>query len=116
MDKKIVLQKVVEACLDRKAENGTVLDMESVSPMTDYFVICEGTNERQVQAIARAVKSSADETGIDVKRMEGFEQGRWILVDLDYVVCHIFHKEERGYYNLERLWGDATAFPFEEVN
>lgn len=108
MDKKEILQTVYDACEDRQADNIVVLDMEGITPIADYFLICEASNERQVQAISRAIKNALDEHGIEIKRMEGFDQARWILLDLDYVVCHIFHKEERGYYNLERLWGDAT--------
>jgi len=102
-----LLEKVVEACEDRKAEQCTVLNMQSLTPVADYYVICHGNNERQVQAIARSVKNALDEKGIDVQRMEGFEQARWVLIDAGGIICHIFHKDERGYYNLERLWGDA---------
>lgn len=102
-----LLQTVTDACEDRKAENCVVLDMKQLTPVADYYVICNGTNERQVQAIAKAVKDEIEEEGFLVKRMEGYEQARWILLDLGDVVCHVFHKEDRGYYNLERLWGDA---------
>ena len=102
-----LLETVVEACEDRKAEECVVLNMQDLTPVADYYVICHGSNERQVQAIARSVKNALDEKGIDVKRMEGFEQARWILIDAVGVICHIFHKDERSYYNLERLWGDA---------
>jgi len=102
-----LLETVVEACEDRKAEGCTVLDMRNLTPVADYYVICHGNNERQVQAIARSVKNVLDEQGIDVKRMEGFEQARWILIDANGIICHVFHKDERDYYNLERLWGDA---------
>src|SRR5699024_5807773 len=71
-------------------------------------IFCEGNTERQVQAIARSIKDVVEEKGLaSVKRMEGFEQARWILVDIGDIVCHIFHKDERSHYNLERLWGDA---------
>lgn len=105
---KELLSDVVEACEDKKAEEIIALDMETVSIIADYFVICHAPSERQVQAIARAVKEVAEEHGIEVKRLEGFDQARWILVDLNGIVCHVFHEEERSYYNLERLWGDAN--------
>ncbi|GGJ83582.1 ribosomal silencing factor RsfS [Lentibacillus kapialis] len=108
MDSKERVQLIAKACDDKRADDIVALDMQEVSLVADYFLICHGSNERQVQAIARAIKESMDEADIHVKRMEGFEQARWILVDLDDVVCHIFHKDERNYYNLERLWGDAT--------
>jgi|SRR5699024_437348 len=103
-----LLESVVTACEDRKAEQCTVLNVRDVTPVADYYVICHGNNERQVQAIARAVKNTLEEQGIDLQRIEGFEQARWILIDAGNIVCHIFHKDERNYYNLERLWGDAN--------
>lgn len=107
MKVKEILQTVVEACEDRKAENCVVLNMEQLTPVADYYVICHGNNERQVQAIARSVKESLEEQGTHVKRVEGLEQARWVLIDVEGIICHIFHKDERSYYNLERLWGDA---------
>lgn len=107
MDVKAMLNLAAKACDDKRAEDIVALDMEHISLIADYFLICHGNNERQVQAIARDVKETMEENGISIKRMEGFEQARWILVDIGDIVCHIFHKDERTYYNLERLWGDA---------
>ncbi|WP_058307319.1 ribosome silencing factor [Gracilibacillus massiliensis] len=107
MESKQLVDLVAKACDDKRAEDIVILDMNEVSLIAEYFLICEGTNERQVQAIAREVKVLADKQDINVKRMEGFDQARWILVDLGDVVCHIFHRDERNYYNLEKLWGDA---------
>lgn len=111
---KEVLHTVVEACEDRKAENCIVLNMKELTPIADYFVICHGNNERQVQAIARSVKESLEEKGHHIKRIEGLEQARWVLLDVNDIICHIFHKDERSYYNLERLWGDATQVTVED--
>ena len=108
MNVKQILQTVIEACEDRKAENCVALNMESLTPVADYFVICHGNNERQVQAIARSIKESLEEKGLHVKRIEGFEHARWVLIDVGDIICHIFHRDERAYYNLERLWGDAV--------
>lgn len=110
-----LLKIVVEACEERKAENCVVLNMESLSPMADYFVICHGNSERQVHGIARAIKDAAEEANIEVTRIEGLEQSRWILIDLGDIICHVFHKDERAYYNLERLWGDASEMPLSEI-
>ncbi|WP_186576470.1 ribosome silencing factor [Aquibacillus kalidii] len=109
MDSKQLVQLTAKACDDKRGQDIVILDMKDVSLISDYFVICEGTNERQVQAIAREIKEQAQEKDIHIKRLEGFEQARWILVDLGDVVCHVFHKDERNYYNLERLWGDAPS-------
>ncbi|WP_188453952.1 ribosome silencing factor [Virgibacillus oceani] len=103
-----IIETIAEACDDKRAEDIIALDMKEVSLVADYFLICHGSNERQVQAIARAIKDAVEENGIAIKRLEGFEQARWVLVDAGDVVCHVFHKDERSYYNLERLWGDAS--------
>ncbi|MBR3120204.1 MULTISPECIES: ribosome silencing factor [Oceanobacillus] len=108
MKNKEIIDLIAEACDDKRAEDIIALDMNQVSLVADYFLICHGNNERQVQAIARGIKDVMDENGIQVKRIEGFESARWILVDVGDIVCHIFHKDERNYYNLERLWGDAS--------
>jgi len=113
MDNKVLIQEIANACDDKRAEDIIALDMNHVSLIADYFLICHGNNERQVQAIARAIKDTMDEKNIPVRRLEGFEQARWILVDLGDIVCHIFHKDERNYYNLERLWGDASRLNLE---
>src|SRR5699024_7448063 len=111
-----LLKVVVSACEERKAENCVVLNMEELSPMADYFVICHGTSERQVHAIARSIKDAAEDAGYEINRMEGLEQSRWILIDLGDIICHVFHKEERSYYNLERLWGDAAEVAVSDLD
>lgn len=111
-----LLQMIANVCDESKAEDIIVLDMDQLSPLTDYYLICHGNNERQVQSIARSVKDSLHEHDIHIERIEGFENGRWVLLDASSVVCHIFHKEERAHYNLERLWGDASVIPFEEIS
>lgn len=98
---------------DKKGENIVILKMEGISLIADYFMICHGNSELQVQAIATAMKEAAAEHDIPVKRMEGFEQGRWILVDFEGVIVHVFHKDERDHYQLEKLWGDAPALDLE---
>ncbi|MYL33401.1 ribosome silencing factor [Pontibacillus yanchengensis] len=115
MDSKELMELVAKSCDDKRAEDIVVLDMKNVSLIADYFLICHGSNERQVQAIARGIKQDVEEKDIEVKRLEGFEHSRWVLVDLDDVVCHIFHEDERGYYNLERLWGDAPTYTYQEI-
>ncbi len=105
--------ELAEIADDKKAHDLIILDLQGISVMSDYFIICHGNSEKQVQAIARGIKEGAHEKNIDVKRMEGFEQARWILVDLGDVIVHIFHKDERDYYKLEKLWGDAPVFTLE---
>lgn len=102
-----LLATAYNAADDKKAEDIVVLNMEGVSLIADHFIICHANSERQVQSIAREVSDKASEAGFTVKRLEGFDMARWILVDLGDVVVHVFHRDERGYYNLEKLWGDA---------
>ncbi|OMP67616.1 ribosome silencing factor [Domibacillus epiphyticus] len=106
-EQKTILHAVTKAADDKRAENITALDMNGISPVADFFVICHGNSDKQVQAIAREVKEKAEELGADIKRMEGFDEARWVLIDIGDVVVHVFHRDERVYYNLERLWGDA---------
>ncbi|WLR49912.1 ribosome silencing factor [Bacillus tianshenii] len=101
-----------KAADDKRAEDLVVLNMKGVSLVADYFIICHGNSEKQVQAIAREMKDQAEEAGIVVKKLEGMDEARWVLVDMGDVVAHVFHREERDYYNLERLWGDA---PVEDI-
>ncbi|MFT4412708.1 ribosome silencing factor [Fredinandcohnia humi] len=109
MNERELLTIAVKAADDKRAENIIALNMKGLSLVADYFVICHGNSEKQVQAIAREIKDKADENGINVKRLEGFDEARWVLVDLGDVIAHVFHKDERTYYNLERLWGDAPT-------
>jgi ribosome-associated protein len=115
MREKELLTLAAKAADDKKAEDIVVLNMKGISAVADYFLICHGNSDKQVQAIAREMKEKAHEFGFDIKRMEGFDEARWILVDMGDVVAHIFHKEERDYYNLERLWGDAPTEEMTEV-
>ncbi|WP_347862707.1 ribosome silencing factor [Salimicrobium sp. PL1-032A] len=115
MDSKELVKIAAQACDNKRADDIVVLDMEGVSLVADYFLICDGSNERQVQAIAKEVKDQAEKAGVEVKRVEGEKSARWILVDLDDVVCHIFHKDERQHYNLEKLWGDAGTLSYEGI-
>ncbi|MEH6974285.1 MULTISPECIES: ribosome silencing factor [unclassified Bacillus (in: firmicutes)] len=113
MDQASILKIAAEACDDKRAEDIIAMNMQGISLVADYFLICHGNSDKQVQAIAREIKDRAEENGIDVKKMEGFDEARWILIDLGDVIAHVFHKEERGYYNLEKLWGDA---PLEDLS
>src|SRR5699024_12842922 len=89
--------------------------MQGISDVSNYFVVCHANSDKQVQAIARNVKDEAEINEVNVKRLEGFNEARWILIDLGNVVVHVFHREERDYYNLERLYKDAPIITLNEV-
>ncbi|MEH7082082.1 ribosome silencing factor [Neobacillus drentensis] len=112
MDNHELLKIAVKAADDKRAEDILALNMQGISLIADYFIICHGNSDKQVQAIAREIKEKAQEHGCEVKRIEGFDEARWVLIDLGDVVAHVFHRDERSYYKLERLWGDA---PIEDI-
>src|SRR5690554_725466 len=107
-----LLQDVVKTLESKKAARIVSLDLREVSLVADYFVIAHGNSDTQVQAIAQAVRDMAAKNGLPLCRMEGLDAARWVLIDLGDVVCHIFHRDEREYYNLENLWSDAKAVEY----
>src|SRR5437879_2360605 len=112
MTKKSELKKqvdaAIQACLDKKAEELSILEMEKGSgAFTDYFVLCSGSNPRQVQAIADEVELRLKATGLRPAHVEGYRQAEWILVDYVDFVVHVFSEKARKFYDLERLWKSA---------
>ncbi|NLO89276.1 MAG: ribosome silencing factor [Clostridia bacterium] len=97
------------AARDAKAKEVVVLDLRGLSFVTDFFVIGNGDSEIQVQSIAAKVKEEMEKIGVRALRTEGYREARWVLLDFGVVVVHIFHRDTRGFYNLERLWGDAQV-------
>jgi ribosome-associated protein len=101
------VREAVAAAEDRKALDLKVLHLQQVSDFTDYFVICSGSNERQVQAIADAVQERLRANRVRPLHIEGYNRGQWVLLDYGDLVVHVFQEEPRRFYALERLWGDA---------
>jgi len=101
----------VQAAANKKAENIKVLDLRGVSSFTDYFVICSGMSDRQVQAIADSIAIELKEDGFAPISVEGYREGRWIVVDYGDVVIHAFLDALRDYYDIESLWYDAKKVP-----
>lgn len=97
---------------DKKGQNIAILDIAQLTPMADYFVLCTANSSAQVEAISKAVREKLENVGFRCRTVEGLSQSRWVLMDFGDVVVHIFRKEERDFYNLERLWGDAAKVPF----
>lgn len=102
------LRGVVQAVLDRKAVDLRVLHIGKVSDFTEFFLICSGTNQRQVQAIGDAVVEETKKAGLRPIGVEGYSNGSWILVDYGDMVIHVFSSENRDVYGLEKLWSDAV--------
>ncbi len=102
-----LLETVVRAADDKRAEDIVALDMNGVSLLADYFVVASGNTERQVQAIVDEIKNKVEELGGNVKSVEGKKGSKWILMDLGDIVVHVFTPEERTTYGLEKFWQDA---------
>ena len=103
------VEAAIQACLEKKAEELTILEMEKGSgAFTDYFVLCSGTNPRQVQAIADEVELRLKGAGLHPTHVEGYKQAEWVLVDYVDFVVHVFSEKARKFYDLERLWKSAT--------
>ena len=102
-----LVREVVAAARDRKAEDLKVLRVGEVTHFTDYFLLCSGTNPRQVQAIADAVEERLRPRKLRPLNVEGYQAGQWVLLDYGDFVMHVFLQERRRFYGLERLWGDA---------
>lgn len=101
---------------DKKARDVVILDLRGLSVIADYFVICSANSRTQVQAIADAIEEKLGENGLVCKGFEGRDEGRWILIDFGDVVAHVFQDEERSFYGLERLWGDAPRVSIESLH
>jgi ribosome-associated protein len=102
-----VVNIAVQAAENKKAVDLTVLDISNVSIIADYFIICSGRSNTQVQAIAESIQEELKKEGVLAMRREGFREASWVLLDYGDVIVHVFQEKERQFYNLERLWGDA---------
>jgi ribosome-associated protein len=96
-----------------KARDIVILDVRSFPALAEYFVICTGETKRHLRGIAKKLQETADEHNFAVHHSEGYDMARWILLDLNNVVVHLFDPETREFYELERLWGDAPLVPFD---
>jgi ribosome-associated protein len=101
------IKVAIAAAADKKAEQALLLDLRKSSAFTDFFLIVNGTNIRQVQAIADAIEEALRDIDVKPSLIEGYERGQWVLIDYFDFVVHIFLPSTREFYALERLWGDA---------
>jgi len=108
-DAEAAARKAAEAALEKKAENVVLVDLRGHASYADFLVICSGTNERQLEAVADGVEESLREAGQRMIGWEGARGSRWVLLDFGDVVVHVFHQDERIYYDLEGLWSDAPV-------
>lgn len=100
-------RKAVEIAEDRKAEDILMLDIRKISIIADYFVICTGTGDRHVRAIAKEIDEKLGLIGVNPISIEGMIQAEWVLMDYGHVLIHVFDQKTRDYYRLEQLWSGA---------
>ncbi|MBA3912659.1 MAG: ribosome silencing factor [Acidobacteriales bacterium] len=107
-DLKRQVAEAIHACQEKKADEISVLELEQGSgAFTDYFVVCSGTNPRQIQAIADEVEQRLKKAGMRPAHIEGYKQAEWVLLDYVDFVVHVFAEKSRRFYDLERLWKTA---------
>lgn len=104
-----LLRAAATAAASKKARDVKALDLRDLSGVCDYFLICSGSSEPQVKAIAEAVEEQLRNAGQKPWHVEGWEGRRWVLLDYVELVVHVFHEKTREYYMLDRLWGDARS-------
>lgn len=104
---KSLQRQIAELALSKKAKDVVIMDLRKVTTMADYFVLCTGDSEPQVRAIADAVMQGMTDLGEKPWHSEGLQNLQWVLLDYVDVVVHVFHKDARTFYGLEKLWGDA---------
>ena len=103
------------ALSDKKAENIQIIDISGISVLADYFVIADGTNPNQIEAMRDAVEEALYKEGVRVKQVEGNRSSSWLLMDYGEIIVHVFSKEDRLFYDLERIWGDGKFIDASEL-
>ena len=104
-----VVKKAVSALEDKKAEDIKVIDIHEVSSIADYFIIANGSNQNQLAAMQDAVDEAMYKSGLHARQTEGNMNSTWILIDYNDVIVHLFSKEDRLFYDLERIWKDGKV-------
>lgn len=118
MDSREMTKLVIEALEGKHAVNIKVIDISTVSVLADYFVIANGTNRSQIQAMSDAVEETLGKRGITTKQVEGYQSANWVLLDFGDVIVHLFDEKDRLLYDLERIWRDGKQVDpetFEEI-
>ena len=112
---KEMVKIAVKALEDKKAEDVKIIDIGGVSTIADYFIIANGNNQNQLQAMRDAVEEDLYKAGYPVKQVEGNSNSSWILMDYTDIIVHVFSKEDRLFYDLERIWRDGKVMEPEEL-
>lgn len=112
---KLMAKLACKALDDKKGEDIKVIDISQISVLADYFIIANGTNDSQVRALVEAVEEELDKAGFTVKQREGYGLGNWVLLDFGEIIVHVFDKENRLFYDLERIWRDGKTVAIDEL-
>ncbi len=107
MNAKEMVKVIYDALEDKKAGDIKIIDIQNLSVISDYFIIADGSNHNQVQAMADNVEEELAKVGVRPKQIEGYQSANWILMDFNDVIVHIFSAEDRLFYDLERIWRDG---------
>lgn len=117
MNPSIELTQIAYTALEeKKAEDIKIIDISEISTVADYFIIASASNVNQIQALTDNVEEKLVKSGYSPKQIEGKDSGSWILLDYRYIIVHIFSKEDRLFYDLERIWRDGKETTIEELN
>jgi ribosome-associated protein len=111
---KDMVRLAIQALEDKKAEDIKVIDISEVSVLADYFIIASGTNRSQIQALTDHVEEQLGRNGSQVKQIEGYDAANWVLMDFGDIIVHVFDKENRLFYDLERIWRDGKQVELSE--
>lgn len=112
---KQMVKLAYQALEDKKGEDIRVIDISQISVLADYFLIANGSNANQVNALVDSVEEELSKAGFDVKQREGYGLGNWVLLDFGDIIVHVFDKENRLFYDLERIWGDGKVVEVETL-
>lgn len=115
MTSKELAKLAVKALDDKKGEDISIIDISEVSVVADYFIIAGGSNRSQIQAMADNVDEIIGKNGGSLRQIEGYDAGNWVLLDFSDVIVHIFDKENRLFYDLERIWRDGKIVKAEDL-
>lgn len=111
---KKMVKLAIDALEDKKAEDICVIDISEVSVLADYFIIAGGSNTSQIQAMSDVVDEKLGKAGYPLKQIEGYQNANWVLLDFGDIIVHVFDKENRLFYDLERIWSDGKKIDISE--
>ena len=110
-----MVKTAYQALDEKKGEDIKIINLEGISVLADYFIIANGTNSSQVQALVDNVEEELHKAGYSLKQREGYSNGNWVLLDFGDIIVHIFDRENRLFYDLERIWRDGKEIAFDEL-